>query len=144
MKQFDQKLYDECDTPARAAAKSLLADLDVVVKESNLVGIDLLLYKGDKQLAAVELEVRKGTSLHEIVNKPTVTYPARKQKFLEYEIPVIFVSFNSDCSEHYCAPGEWIRLSPLKFSEKLGEYFFHLDSRHVKMNGLRDMIKRLL
>ena len=97
-KKFDQALYDQNDTPARAIlAKTFLLEYGLELYDNpDIYGPDMLAFKGNQFKGYVEFEVKhnwKGA----ICPFASLHFPMRKERILHYR-PMIFVILNSSMS----------------------------------------------
>ena len=94
-KPFEQDLHDKYDQPAKeAVAKFVLGkcgcDVDVEFNDDQY-GVDLLVKKEDKQVGAIEVEVRQWSPSCPF---PTIHVPERKLKF--FGANVLFFALTKD------------------------------------------------
>lgn len=132
-KPFDQKLFDENDSIAKAAvSKYLKNNFDVCVFWGYEYFIDILVVSSIKSIALIEVERRSNW-----VDKfpfDTVHVPLRKKKyFVDTLYPTYLFSVRFDCKEALFCDGETIINSPVvtkanKYSS--GEPFFAVPLEH--------------
>lgn len=98
-KPFNQKLHDENDGPAREVVIQTFLELwgIVLVNNPDKYGVDLLAYRAGAFQGGVEIEVKHNWTGHRFPFG-AVHFPGRKQKFLDFRRPVIFVMVNRELS----------------------------------------------
>lgn len=141
-KKFDKELYEQNDAKARAAAKEILKDYNVIDNPRKM-GVDLIVLdktKLDKVLFYVECECKR-------VWKDTFTYdsvqfPERKLKYTQLERDTYFIMFNHDFTQYLVVKGEDLASSPLEIVPNkyitYGEKFFKVPLSKVTFNKFKE------
>ena len=124
-KPFEQDLHDKYDQPAKeAVAKFVLSKCEVDVEfNDDQYGVDLLVKKEDKQVGAIEVEVRQWSPKCPF---PTIHVPERKLKF--FGSNVLFFALTKDMKHAYWIETSDITKYPLKEVPNVkvasGEFFY--------------------
>ena len=104
----------------------------------NVYGVDLLVYRADKLVGYIEVEVRSWDYCH----YPTIHCALRKAKLFQQDHPVLFFALTQDLIHAYWAKTQVIEGSPLievKNTEvPAGELFFDVPVKHFKYVNLTD------
>ena len=144
-KPFSQELYDKHDKKAREKVYEIFnSSKTLILKEpEDRYAVDLDVYKGDKKLGSLELEVKNNWDSKEFKFKDVQALP-RKSK---YSHKTIWVLFNRDYSQHMIARMREVVKCPTrqitnKFSKGQLETFYIVPLSIVKMNGLYEVIER--
>jgi len=133
-KQFNQALHDQYDPPAReAVTKWVKMKWGLECRENpNVYGVDLLVYRADKLVGYIEVEVRSWDYCH----YPTIHVGLRKEKLFQQDLPVLFFALTHDLTHAYWARTQVIEGSSLievKNTEvPSGELFFDVPVKHFK------------
>jgi hypothetical protein len=133
-KQFNQALHDYYDPPARdAVTKWVKMKWGLECRENpNVYGVDLLVYRADKLVGYIEVEVRSWAYCH----YPTIHVGLRKEKLFQQDLPVLFFALTHDLTHAYWARTQAIEGSSLievKNTEvPSGELFFDVPVKHFK------------
>jgi hypothetical protein len=139
-KQFNQALHDYYDPPARdAVTKWVKMKWGVECRENpNVYGVDLLVYRADKLVGYIEVEVRSWDYCH----YPTIHVGLRKEKLFQQDRPVLFFALTHDLIHAYWAKAQVIEGSPLievkNIEVPVGELFFDVPVKHFKYVNLTD------
>ncbi len=98
-KQFNQTLHDQYDPPARdAVTKWVKMKWGLECRENpNVYGVDLLVYRADKLVGYIEVEVRGWDYCH----YPTIHCAQRKGKLFQQNLPVLFFALTHDLIHAY-------------------------------------------
>jgi hypothetical protein len=98
----------------------------------NVYGVDLLVYRADKLVGYIEVEVRSWDYCH----YPTIHVGLRKEKLFQQDLPVLFFALTHDLTHAYWARTQVIEGSSLievKNTEvPSGELFFDVPVKHFK------------
>ena len=133
-KQFNQALHDQYDPPARdAVTKWVKMKWGLECRENpNVYGVDLLVYRADKLVGYIEVEVRGWDYCH----YPTIHVGLRKEKLFQQDRPVLFFALTHDLIHAYWAKAQVIEGSPLievkNIEVPAGELFFDVPVKHFK------------
>jgi hypothetical protein len=133
-KQFNQALHDQYDPPARdAVTKWVKMKWGLDCRENpNVYRVDLLVYRADKLVGYIEVEVRSWDYCH----YPTIHVGLRKEKLFQQDLPVLFFALTHDLTHAYWARTQVIEGSSLievKNTEvPSGELFFDVPVKHFK------------
>jgi hypothetical protein len=139
-KQFNQALHDQYDPPARdAVTKWVKMKWGLECRENpNVYGVDLLVYRADKLVGYIEVEVRGWDYCH----YPTIHVGLRKEKLFQQDRPVLFFALTQDLIHAYWAKTLVIEGSPLievkNIEVPAGELFFDVPVKHFKYVNLTD------
>ena len=139
-KQFNQALHDQYDPPARdAVTKWVKMKWGLECRENpNVYGVDLLVYRADKLVGYIEVEVRSWDCCH----YPTIHVGLRKEKLFQQDRPVLFFALTQDLIHAYWAKTQVIEGSPLievkNIEVPAGELFFDVPVKHFKYVNLTD------
>jgi len=139
-KQFNQTLHDQYDPPARdAVTKWVKMKWGLECRENpNVYGVDLLVYRADKLVGYIEVEVRGWDYCH----YPTIHVGLRKEKLFQQDRPVLFFALTQDLIHAYWAKTQVIEGSPLievkNIEVPAGELFFDVPVKHFKYVNLTD------
>jgi hypothetical protein len=139
-KQFNQALHDQYDSPARdAVTKWVKMKWGLECRENpNVYGVDLLVYRADKLVGYIEVEVRSWDYCH----YPTIHVGLRKEKLFQQDRPVLFFALTHDLIHAYWAKTQVIEGSPLievkNIEVPVGELFFDVPVKHFKYVNLTD------
>jgi hypothetical protein len=139
-KQFNQALHDQYDPPAReAVTKWVKMKWGLDCRENpNVFGVDLLVYRADKLVGYIEVEVRSWDYCH----YPTIHVGLRKEKLFQQDRPVLFFALTQDLIHAYWAKALVIEGSPLievkNIEVPAGELFFDVPVKHFKYVNLTD------
>ena len=139
-KQFNQTLHDQYDPPARdAVTKWVKMKWGLECRENpNVYGVDLLVYRADKLVGYIEVEVRSWDCCH----YPTIHVGLRKEKLFQQDRPVLFFALTQDLIHAYWAKTQVIEGSPLIEVKNIevpsGELFFNVPVKHFKYVDLTD------
>jgi hypothetical protein len=140
-KQFNQVLHDLYDPPARdAVTKWVKIKWGLECRENpNVYGVDLLVYRADKLVGYIEVEVRSWDYCH----YPTIHVGLRKEKLFQQDLPVLFFALTHDLTHAYWARTQAIEGSSLievKNTEvPAGELFFDVPVKHFKYVDLTQL-----
>jgi hypothetical protein len=140
-KQFNQALHDQYDPPAREAiTKWVKMKWGLECRENpNVFGVDLLVYRADKLVGYIEVEVRSWDYCH----YPTIHVGLRKEKLFQQDRPVLFFALTHDLIHAYWAKTQVIEGSPLievkNIEVPAGELFFDVPIKHFKYVNLTDL-----
>lgn len=133
-KTFSNSLYNENDSPARAAVIEYISSSGLMVKDNpDKYGPDLIVHKGlGKKSHYVEVEVKKvWAGGQDTFPWTTVQIPARKKKFLDVGLPIEFFILRADLRMAIVIPDFVLGASPLvEVKNKYipnGEMFFQVD-----------------
>jgi hypothetical protein len=139
-KKFSQSLHNQYDPPAReAVTKWVKMKWGLECRENpNVYGVDLLVYRADKLVGYIEVEVRGWDYCH----YPTIHCAQRKEKLFQQDLPVLFFALTQDLIHAYWAKAQVIEGSPLievkNFEVPAGELFFNVPIKHFKYVNLTD------
>jgi hypothetical protein len=139
-KQFSQELHDKYDPPARKAVSDWIQmKWGAECRENpNVYGVDLLVYRADKLVGYIEVEVRSWDYCH----YPTIHVGLRKEKLFQQDRPVLFFALTQDLIHAYWAKALVIEGSPLievkNIEVPAGELFFDVPVKHFKYVNLTD------
>jgi hypothetical protein len=139
-KPFSQKLHNLYDPPAReAVTKWVKMKWGLECRENpNVYGVDLLVYRADKLVGYIEVEVRSWDYCH----YPTIHCALRKEKLFQQNLPVLFFALTHDLIHAYWMKAELMKKCPLievKNTEvPAGEFFFDVPIKHFKYVDLTD------
>jgi hypothetical protein len=139
-KQFNQAFHDQYDPPAReAVTKWVKMKWGLECRENpNVYGVDLLVYRADKLVGYIEVEVRGWDYCH----YPTIHVGLRKEKLFQQDRPVLFFALTQDLIHAYWVKAEVIEGSPLievkNIEVPTGELFFDVPVKHFKYVNLTD------
>jgi hypothetical protein len=139
-KQFNQALHDQYDPPARdAVTKWVKMKWGLECRENpNVFGVDLLVYRADKLVGYIEVEVRSWDYCH----YPTIHVGLRKEKLFQQDRPVLFFALTHDLIHAYWAKALVIEGSPLievkNIEVPADELFFDVPVKHFKYVNLTD------
>ena len=104
----------------------------------NVYGVDLLVYRADKLVGYIEVEVRGWDYCH----YPTIHCAQRKEKLFQQNLPVLFFALTQDLVHAYWAKAQVIEGSPLievkNIEVPAGELFFDVPVKHFKYVNLTD------
>ena len=140
-KKFNQALHDQYDPPAReAVTKWVKMKWGLECRENpNVYGVDLLVYRADKLVGYIEVEVRSWAYCH----YPTIHVGLRKDKLFQQDQPVLFFALTQSLENAYWMKAEFIEGSPLievKNTEvSAGELFFDVPIKHFKYVDLTQL-----
>lgn len=128
-KPFSPSLFQENDTPARAAGKRYWRSLGYHVEDNpDRYGPDLLVDTGTLKFYS-EVEIKRVWSGKEF-KYDTLQIPERKRKFIGLEMPCAFIVFNNEQTHGYLCTDSQLAVSPVvEVSNKYmrsGENFFKL------------------
>jgi hypothetical protein len=133
-KKFSNSLYNENDSPARAAVIDYISSAGLMVKDNpDKYGPDLIVHKGlGTKSHYVEVEVKRvWSSDSDEFPWATVQIPARKKKFLDVGLPIEFFILRSDLRMAIVIPDFVLGASPLvEVKNKYipaGEMFYQVD-----------------
>jgi hypothetical protein len=101
-------------------------------------GVDLLVYRADKLVGYIEVEVRGW----DYCRYPTIHCAQRKEKLFQQDRPVLFFALTQDLIHAYWVKAEVIEGSPLievkNIEVPAGELFFDVPVKHFKYVNLTD------
>lgn len=105
-KPFDPQLFEQTDAPARQAVSQYIAESGLYVRENpDKYGPDLILYKGFKPWAYVEVEVKLvWRADQDTFPWTTIHLPSRKTKFLNLGLPIEYFILRSDLRKAVILP----------------------------------------
>lgn len=145
-KNFDQKLFNKFDRPAKEQAIEFLAYYEYeAIENPDCYGPDLIVFKNGDLIGYAECEVRTVWKNKEFPFE-SLSLPFRKKKFLTQasaeEIKIIFLVFNSDFSAIAKVKGQAVSDSPVvERSNRLGpenEKFFDIPLSQVDFYQYED------
>ena len=140
-KKFNQALHDQYDPPARKAVTDWVKmKWGLECRENpNVYGVDLLVYRADKLVGCIEVEVRGWDYCH----YPTIHIAHRKEKLFQQDQPVLFFALTQQLSNAYWMKAELVKDCPLievKNTEvSAGELFFDVPIKHFKYVDLTQL-----
>jgi hypothetical protein len=140
-KKFNQALHDQYDPPARKAVTDWVKmKWGLECRENpNVYGVDLLVYRADKLVGCIEVEVRGWDYCH----YPTIHIAHRKDKLFQQDQPVLFFALTQQLSNAYWMKAELVKGCPLievKNTEvSAGELFFDVPIKHFKYVDLTQL-----
>ena len=140
-KKFNQALHDQYDPPARKAVTDWVKmKWGLECRENpNVYGVDLLVYRADKLVGCIEVEVRGWDYCH----YPTIHIAHRKDKLFQQDQPVLFFALTQQLSNAYWMKAELVKGCPLievKNTEvSAGELFFDVPIKHFKYVDLTEL-----
>jgi hypothetical protein len=104
----------------------------------NVYGVDLLVYRAEKLVGYIEVEVRGWEYCH----YPTIHCAQRKEKLFQQNLPVLFFALTHDLIHAYWMKAELMKKCPLievKNTEvPAGEFFFDVPIQHFKYVDLTE------
>lgn len=104
-KPFDRDLYNENNERAIDAVLAELTDEGLyAVRNDDLYGPDIVVYKGFRPFYYVEVEVKRVWPADSDFPWPTIHLPERKSKFLRLGKPIEFWILRSDLTETLVVP----------------------------------------
>jgi hypothetical protein len=139
-KKFSQSLHNQYDPPAReAVTKWVKMKWGLECRENpNVYGVDLLVYRADKLVGYIEVEVRSWDYCH----YPTIHIASRKEKLFQQDRPVLFFALTQDLIHAYWCKAEIAKQYSLievkNFEVPAGELFFDVPVKHFKYVDLTD------
>jgi hypothetical protein len=140
-KKFNQALHDQYDPPARKAVTDWVKmKWGLECRENpNVYGVDLLVYRADKLVGCIEVEVRGWDYCH----YPTIHIAHRKDKLFQQNQPVLFFALTQNLKNAYWMKAELVKGCPLievKNTEvSAGELFFDVPIKHFKYVDLTQL-----
>jgi len=140
-KKFNQALHDKYDPPARKAVTDWVKmKWGLECRENpNVYGVDLLVYRADKLVGCIEVEVRGWDYCH----YPTIHIAHRKDKLFQQDQPVLFFALTQNLKNAYWMKAELVKSCPLievKNTEvSAGELFFDVPIKHFKYVDLTQL-----
>jgi len=140
-KKFNQALHDQYDPPARKAVTDWIKmKWGLECRENpNVYGVDLLVYRGEKLVGCIEVEVRGWDYCH----YPTIHIAHRKDKLFQQDQPVLFFALTQNLKNAYWMKAELVKGCPLievKNTEvSAGELFFDVPIKHFKYVDLTQL-----
>ena len=140
-KKFNQALHDQYDPPARKAVTDWIKmKWGLECRENpNAYGVDLLVYRGEKLVGCIEVEVRGWDYCH----YPTIHIAHRKDKLFQQDQPVLFFALTQNLKNAYWMKAELVKGCPLievKNTEvSAGELFFDVPIKHFKYVDLTQL-----
>jgi len=140
-KKFNQALHDQYDPPARKAVTDWVKmKWGLECRENpNVYGVDLLVYRADKLVGCIEVEVRGWDYCH----YPTIHIAHRKDKLFQQDQPVLFFALTQNLENAYWMKAELVKGCPLievKNTEvSAGELFFDVPIKHFKYVDLTQL-----
>ena len=140
-KKFNQALHDQYDPPARKAVTDWVKmKWGLECRENpNVYGVDLLVYRADKLVGCIEVEVRGWDYCH----YPTIHIAHRKDKLFQQDQPVLFFALTQQLNNAYWMKAELVKGCPLievKNTEvSAGELFFDVPIKHFKYVDLTQL-----
>jgi hypothetical protein len=140
-KKFNQALHDQYDPPARKAVTDWVKmKWGLECRENpNVYGVDLLVYRADKLVGCIEVEVRGWDYCH----YPTIHIANRKDKLFQQDQPVLFFALTQNLKNAYWMKAELVKGCPLievKNTEvSAGELFFDVPIKHFKYVDLTQL-----
>ena len=140
-KQFNQALHDQYDPPAReAVTKWVKMKWGLECRENpNVYGVDLLVYRADKLVGYIEVEVRGWDYCH----YPTIHVGLRKDKLFQQNLPVLFFALTQDLSHAYWCRSDIAKKFPLievkNFEVPNGEMFYDIPTTEFKYVDLTEL-----
>jgi hypothetical protein len=140
-KKFNQALHDQYDPPARKAVTDWIKmKWGLECRENpNVYGVDLLVYRGEKLVGCIEVEVRGWDYCH----YPTIHIAHRKDKLFQQDQPVLFFALTQNLENAYWMKAELVKGCPLievKNTEvSAGELFFDVPIKHFKYVDLTQL-----
>jgi hypothetical protein len=140
-KKFNQALHDQYDPPARKAVTDWVKiKWGLECRENpNVYGVDLLVYRADKLVGCIEVEVRGWDYCH----YPTIHIAHRKDKLFQQDQPVLFFALTQNLKNAYWMKAELVKGCPLievKNTEvSAGELFFDVPIKHFKYVDLTQL-----
>jgi hypothetical protein len=140
-KKFNQALHDQYDPPARKAVTDWVKmKWGLECRENpNVYGVDLLVYRANKLVGCIEVEVRGWDYCH----YPTIHIAHRKDKLFQQDQPVLFFALTRQLSNAYWMKAELVKGCPLievKNTEvSAGELFFDVPIKHFKYVDLTQL-----
>jgi len=140
-KKFNQALHDQYDPPARKAVTDWVKmKWGLECRENpNVYGVDLLVYRAEKLVGCIEVEVRGWDYCH----YPTIHIAHRKDKLFQQDQPVLFFALTQQLSNAYWMKAELVKGCPLievKNTEvSAGELFFDVPIKHFKYVDLTQL-----
>jgi hypothetical protein len=140
-KKFNQALHDQYDPPARKAVTDWIKmkwGLDCR-ENPNVYGVDLLVYRANKLVGCIEVEVRGW----DYCRYPTIHIAHRKDKLFQQDQPVLFFALTQNLKNAYWMKAELVKGCPLievKNTEvSAGELFFDVPIKHFKYVDLTQL-----
>jgi hypothetical protein len=141
-KQFDQRLHDECDPPARNSVAEWLKNLWYVdaLPNPDKYAVDLILSKNGQKIGFAEVEVRDWGM--NFCPYDTIHIAQRKKKLFAHPRTTMYV-VTKDYTHAY-----WIRASKIKEFTPIevpnsavarGEYFYDVPIGLWKYVDLREL-----
>lgn len=130
LKPFEQDLHDKYDQPAKdAVARFLTKNVGLRVESNpNQYGVDLLLFRGDKEIGGAEVEVRQWSPA---CPYSTIHIPQRKRKFFGER--VLFFALTKDMKSAYWITTYGIDQYPLREVRNVkvasGEMFYDVPTK---------------
>jgi len=140
-KKFNQALHDKYDPPARKAVTDWVKmKWGLECRENpNVYGVDLLVYRADKLVGCIEVEVRGWDYCH----YPTIHIAHRKDKLFQQDQPVLFFALTQNLKNAYWMKAELVKGCPLievKNTEvSAEELFFDVPIKHIKYVDLTQL-----
>ena len=140
-KKFNQALHDQYDPPARKAVTDWVKmKWGLECRENpNVYGVDLLVYRADKLVGYIEVEVRGW----DYCRYPTIHLASRKEKLFQQDQPVLFFALTQNLKNAYWMKAELVKGCPLievKNTEvSAGELFFDVPIKHFKYVDLTQL-----
>jgi hypothetical protein len=140
-KKFNQALHDQYDPPARKAVTDWVKmKWGLECRENpNVYGVDLLVYRANKLVGCIEVEVRGWDYCH----YPTIHIASRKDKLFQQDQPVLFFALTQNLKNAYWMKAELVKSCPLievKNTEvSAGELFFDVPIKHFKYVDLTQL-----
>ena len=141
LKPFSQELHNIYDAPARKAVTDWAQmKWGLKVKENpNRYGVDLICFRSDTPVGALEVEVRQpGFDLNRSIH-----VGQRKEKLFQEGLPTLFFALTQDLSRAYWVKANLIANCPLievhnKYVNK-GELFYDCPIQNFKIAELTDL-----
>ena len=141
---FNQKIYDESDSPAKDAVRRYLRKRKAIIEEHphGKYGVDLfVIYKNGRKVF-LEVERRwvwkEGRFPYE-----TIHIPLRKKKFCGLEHPTYFLSFRKDLRAMIVIPSEALKkkfiLEVPNRRVSHGEEFYDIPLKYTKFVNLENI-----
>ena len=140
-KKFNQALHDQYDPPARKAVTDWVkVRWGLECRENpNVYGVDLLVYRSEKLVGCIEVEVRGW----DYCRYPTIHIAHRKDKLFQQDQPVLFFALTQNLKNAYWMKAELVKSCPLievKNTEvSAGELFFDVPIKHFKYVDLTQL-----